>query len=179
MGVLIDAKHGVSVKVVGSVNYFAVYSVSSFKVWLFAVKMVEEDDGGGGGGLKLMKCAVIRCSRPVWSLSISFGFLVLGEENGVRVFALRRLVKGKVIVRRVGNSNSKLSLKQLPNGDHHGRYGGDRGAKCRGGSGGVDGVLDTTCNGGLEWKIEKHGVSGRYLVNFLVYFCKQVLILVE
>ncbi|XP_004516774.1 uncharacterized protein [Cicer arietinum] len=123
--------------------------------------MVEEDDGGGGGGLKLMKCAVIRCSRPVWSLSISFGFLVLGEENGVRVFALRRLVKGKVIVRRVGNSNSKLSLKQLPNGDHHGRYGGDRGAKCRGGSGGVDGVLDTTCNGGLEWKIEKHGVSAK------------------
>jgi hypothetical protein len=159
LGVLMNVKHGVSVKVVGSVNYFAVYSVSSFKIWVFAVKMMEDDDGGSGGGLRLMKCAVIRCSRPVWSLSISFGFLILGEENGVRVFGLRRLVKGKVVIRRVGHSNSKSSLKQLSNGDHHGRSvgGGDRGGKSRG----SNGVLDATCNGGLEGKIEKHGVAGR------------------
>ncbi|KAI5442569.1 hypothetical protein KIW84_011569 [Lathyrus oleraceus] len=154
LGVLMDAKHGVSVKVVGSVNYFAVYSVSSFKVWVFAVKMVEDEDGGG---LRLMKCAVVRCSRPVCSLSISFGFLVLGEENGVRVFGLRRLVKGKMVVRRVGNSNSnsKLGLKQLQNGDHHGKYKGvgDRGGKTRGGGD------EATCNGGLEGKNEKHGVA--------------------
>ncbi|XP_058778892.1 uncharacterized protein LOC131652918 [Vicia villosa] len=147
LGVLMDAKHGVSVKVVGSVNYFAVYSVSSFKVWVFAVKMVEDEEGGG---LRLMKCAVIRCSRPVWSLSISFGFLVLGEENGVRVFGLRRLVKGKMVVRRVENSNLKSGLNKLPNGDHHRKYkgGGDRGGKTRGG---VDGD-EATCNGGLEGK---------------------------
>ncbi|XP_045818190.1 uncharacterized protein LOC123910945 isoform X1 [Trifolium pratense] len=157
LGVLMNVKHGVSVKVVGSVNYFAVYSVSSLKVWVFAVKMTEGDDGGSGGGLSLMKCAVIRCSRPVWSLSISFGFLILGEENGVRVFGLRRLVKGKMVVRRVGHSNSKSSLKQLSNGDHHGRSGGDRGCKSRGGNG----VLDATCNGGLEGKIEKHGVAAK------------------
>jgi hypothetical protein len=85
--------------------------------------------------------------------------LILGEENGVRVFGLRRLVKGKVVVRRVGHSNSKSSLKQLSNGDHHGRSvgGGDRGGKSRG----SNGVLDATCNGGLEGKIEKHGVAGR------------------
>lgn len=152
-GVLIDAKHGVSVKVVGSVNYFAVYSVSGSKVWVFAVKMMED----GGGGLKLMRCAVIRCSRPVWSLSISFGLLILGEENGVRVFGLRRLVKGNVVVKRVGNS--KLSSKKLPNGDHHGRHGGgDRGGKCRGGG---EGVLEAACNCDLEGKIEKHDVAGR------------------
>ncbi|KAL5080442.1 hypothetical protein RYX36_008863 [Vicia faba] len=147
LGVLMDVKHGVSVEVVGSVNYFAVYAVSSFKVWVFAVKMVEGEDGGG---LRLMKCAVIRCSRPVWSLSISFGFLVLGEENGVRVFGLRRLVKGNRVVKK--NSNSKL--KQLPNGDHHGKYkgGGDLGGKTRGGD-------EATCNGGLEGKNEKHGVA--------------------
>lgn len=157
-----DAKHGVSVKVVGSVNYFAVYSVSSLKVWVFAVKMVEDEEGGG---LRLMKCAVIRCSRPVWSLSISFGFLVLGEENGVRVFGLRRLVKGKMVVRRVGNSDLKSGLKQMPNGDHHGKYKGvgDRGGKTRGG---VDGD-EATCNGGLE---EKSGVAGKYLFNFLVHY---------
>lgn len=154
-GVLIDAKHGVSVKVVGSVNYFAVYSVSRSKVWVFAVKMMEDD----GGGLKLMRCAVMRCLKPVWSLSISFGLLILGEENGVRVFGLRRLVKGNVAVKRVGKSNSKLSLKQMPNGDHHGKHGGgDRGGKCHGG----DGVLEGTCNCDLEGKIEKHGVAGRY-----------------
>lgn len=146
LGVLMNVKHGVSVKVVGDVNYFAVYSVSGFKVWVFAVRMVEEGEDGVGFGLRLMKCAVIRCSRPVWSLSISFGFLILGEENGVRVFGLRRLVKGNVVVRRVGNSKS--SLKQLVNSD--------RGGKCRGGG---DKVLEGNCNGGLEGKIEKHGVA--------------------
>ncbi|GAU40475.1 hypothetical protein TSUD_286300, partial [Trifolium subterraneum] len=122
---------------------------------------MEGDDGGSGCGLRLMKCAVIRCSRPVWSLSISFGFLILGEENGVRVFGLRRLVKGKMVVRRVGHSNSKSSLKQLSNGDHHGRSGGggDRGGKGRGGGG--NGVLDATSNGGLEGKIDKHGVAAK------------------
>jgi len=150
LGVLMDVKHGISVKVVGDVNYFAVYSVSGFKVWVFAVRMVEEGVDGGGFGLRLMKCAVIRCSRPVWSLSISFGLLILGEENGVRVFGLRMLVKGNVVVRRVGNLKS--SLKQLANGD--------RGGKCRGGG---DKILEGNCNGGLEGKIEKHGVAGKLL----------------
>lgn len=122
--------------------------------------MVVMDDGDGGG-LRLVRCAVIRCSRPVWSLSISFGFLILGEENGVRVFGLRRLVKGKVVVRRVGNSNSSLSSKQVSNDGRHG--GRDRGGKRHGGGGGDDGVLDVICNGGdLDGKVEKHSVAGRY-----------------
>ncbi|XP_061364352.1 uncharacterized protein LOC133307809 [Gastrolobium bilobum] len=160
LGVLIDSKHGVSIKLAGSVNYFAMYSVSSSKVWVFAVKMCDDDDNGDDGGglrVKLIRCAVIECSRPVWSVSISFGFLLLGEENGVRVFGLRRLVKGRV-VKRVRNSNS--NLKQLPNGvvvgrDNHGRHGGrDRGGKRYGG----EGVVEVTCNGDLEGKIERHGV---------------------
>ncbi|KAJ8545858.1 hypothetical protein K7X08_018441 [Anisodus acutangulus] len=43
-----------------------------------------------------MKSAVIDCTLPVFSVSISFGFLILGEDNGVRVFPLRPLVKGRV-----------------------------------------------------------------------------------
>ncbi|MCI88531.1 hypothetical protein A2U01_0109818, partial [Trifolium medium] len=54
------------------------------------------------------------------------------------------------VVRRAGNSNSKSSLKQLTNGDHHGRYGGEGGGTYQGGGGGGNGVLDATCNGGFE-----------------------------
>ena len=62
--------------------------------------MKDDGDGGGDGndgdgGVRLMRCAVIECSRPVFSVSVAFGFLILGEENGVRVFGLRRLVKGR------------------------------------------------------------------------------------
>ncbi|XP_028216253.1 uncharacterized protein LOC114398269 isoform X2 [Glycine soja] len=79
-----------------------------------------------------MRCAVIECSRPVFSVSVAFGFLILGEENGVRVFGLRRLVKGRS-GKRVGNS------KPLKNG---------------GRGGGLEAV---NCNGDLEGKMERHG----------------------
>nr|KYP48528.1 hypothetical protein KK1_029760 [Cajanus cajan] len=95
LGVLLDAKHGAAVRLAGSVNYFALYALSSNRVWVFAVK---DDDGGDeddGGGVRLMRCAVIECARPVFSMSVALGFLILGEENGVRVFGLRRLVKGR------------------------------------------------------------------------------------
>ncbi|OIW12317.1 hypothetical protein TanjilG_32433 [Lupinus angustifolius] len=84
------------------------YSVSAAKVWVFALR-IDDDDDGCGEVVRLMRCAVIECSRPVWSISVSFGMLLLGEENGVRVFGLRRLVKGKV--KKVRNLNSKV-----PNG---------------------------------------------------------------
>ncbi|XP_019442785.1 PREDICTED: uncharacterized protein LOC109347406 [Lupinus angustifolius] len=108
LGVLVNSKHGVSIRVSGSVNYFAMYSVSAAKVWVFALR-IDDDDDGCGEVVRLMRCAVIECSRPVWSISVSFGMLLLGEENGVRVFGLRRLVKGKV--KKVRNLNSKV-----PNG---------------------------------------------------------------
>ncbi|RDX61328.1 hypothetical protein CR513_60452, partial [Mucuna pruriens] len=135
LGVLLDAKHGPAVKLAGSVNYFALYALSSNKVWLFAVK-------DGDGGLRLTRCAVIECARPVFSMSVSFGFLILGEENGVRVFGLRRLVKGRS-VKRFGNS------KLLRNGN--------------GGRGGSDVV---NCNGDFEGRMERHGVVGVY---YLIY----------
>lgn len=71
---------------------FSLYSVSNSKIWLFAARLVADD--GGGEALKLMKCAVIDCCSPVFTIRILFGFMVLGEENGVRFFPLQRLVKG-------------------------------------------------------------------------------------
>lgn len=129
------------------------YSVSSAKVWVFAAK-IEDDGGGGGEVVKLMRCAVIECSKPVWSLSVSSALLLLGEENGVRVFGIRRLVKGRVI-RKVKNLNlnSKLMNGVVARG-------GDRGGK----RSGVERVLEGTCNGDSEGKIGKHGGVGKYSI---------------
>ncbi|KAJ6707689.1 hypothetical protein OIU85_028000 [Salix viminalis] len=71
--------------------------------------------------VKLMRCAVIECSVPVWSISVSSGVLILGEDNGVRVFNLRQLLKCKVKkVKKVKGFvwNGKLDGKGLksPNG---------------------------------------------------------------
>lgn len=85
--------------------------------------MVGDDEDGVT--LKLMKCAVIDCSLPVFSISVSLGFLILGEHSGVRVFPLRPLVKGRVknhhhhLHRRVNKDlynvldNDKLEGNQL------------------------------------------------------------------
>ncbi|XP_047181889.1 uncharacterized protein LOC124848273 isoform X3 [Vigna umbellata] len=157
LGVLLDAKHGAAVRLAASVNYFTLYSLSSNKVWVFAVKdddgsgndcsnSNDDDDSGsasGSGGVRLMRRAVIDCARPVFSLSVAFGFLILGEENGVRVFGLRRLVKGKGGNKRFGNS------KQLRNG------GGVRG-------GGLEVV---NCNGDLEGKMERRRVLAVKQIN--------------
>ncbi|CAL5367407.1 unnamed protein product [Camellia sinensis] len=99
------------------------YSVSNCKIWVFAAKMVDEDDNGVV--VKLIKCAVIDCSVPVFAISVSFGFLIVGEENGVRVFPLRPLVKGRVKEHRRESKNlndgltkDKLEAQRLnlPNG---------------------------------------------------------------
>ncbi|XP_051140855.1 uncharacterized protein LOC127258169 [Andrographis paniculata] len=86
-GVVFKVSHGVSVKLSGGINVFSLYSVSNSKIWVFAVRSVGDD-------LKLMKCAVIDCCFPVFAIRVLFGFLTLGEENGVRFFPLRRLLKG-------------------------------------------------------------------------------------
>ncbi|XP_065854307.1 uncharacterized protein [Euphorbia lathyris] len=142
LGVLVDVNHGVSIKIIGSVNFFVMYSVSSRKVWVFALKLI-----GNGDAVKLMRCAIIECSRPVWSISVSFGFLILGEDNGVRVFNLRQLVKGNAKKVKSSNSNGNLDRNvkleskgsKLPNGvigaEHH--------------------SITTSCNGLLDGKIEK------------------------
>ncbi|XP_050228210.1 uncharacterized protein LOC126677569 isoform X2 [Mercurialis annua] len=143
LGVLMDVNHGVSLKIVGSVNFFVMYSVSSRKVWVFSLKLI-----GNGDVVKLMRCAVIECCVPVWSISASFGFLILGEHNGVRVFNLRQLVKGNS--KKIKSSNSDLVIVKpeskglkLPNG----MIGSDHRS------------VSATCNGLLDEKIDKHYIS--------------------
>ncbi|CAI9110709.1 OLC1v1010778C3 [Oldenlandia corymbosa var. corymbosa] len=102
-GVVFAVSHGVSLKLEGGSNVFALYSVSNSKIWVFAVKLVTEFEE-----VKLMKCAVIDCVFPVFSISIKFGHLILGEENGVRVLPLRSLVKGKT--KKDGRVNSRRNV---------------------------------------------------------------------
>lgn len=104
--------HGVSVKLAAGVNAFALYSITNRKVWVFSVKQLGDEE------VKLMKCAVIDCSLPVFSISISFGFLIFGEDNGVRVFPLRPLVRGRVkkdkSVTKKSLNGDKMEVKKLP-----------------------------------------------------------------
>ncbi|KAK7381114.1 hypothetical protein VNO78_33638 [Psophocarpus tetragonolobus] len=139
LGLLLNAPHGPAVRLASHVNYFALHSLSAAKLWLFSLKHDDDNNAGDAGvdGVRLVRCAVLDCSRPVFSMHVAFGFVLLGEENGVRVFGLRRLVKGRS-GKSVGNS------KQMKNNGG----GGGRG-------GGVEAV---NCNGDLQGKIERHGV---------------------
>ncbi|KAL8231119.1 hypothetical protein R6Q57_000897 [Mikania cordata] len=91
LGVLFRVNHGVSIKLAASINVFAMYSVSDRKVWVLSVKVL-----GDGDVVKLMKTAVVDCDLPVFSISVSTGFLILGEDDGIRVFQLKPLVKGRI-----------------------------------------------------------------------------------
>ncbi|XP_022772091.1 uncharacterized protein LOC111314714 isoform X2 [Durio zibethinus] len=142
VGVLIDVSHGLKVMIVGSVNFFALYSVSSSTVFIFGVKLVGNDEGDDGVAVKLMKCAMIDCLKPVFSMCMSFEWLVLGEENGVKVWHLRELVKGRK-VRRVKNSG----LSNGVIGDNEGIFSGGSSSS------------EIVCNGDFDGKIEKHSVS--------------------
>lgn len=161
LGVLVDSNHGVSIKLAGSVNFFAMYSVSSSKIWVFAVKAVSNgDDDDDGVAVKLMRCAVIDCCKLVWSISISFGFLILGEDDGVRVLNLSQLVKGRVRKSRTSNSSLKLGLANGVVGDNGNSAAGDCGNKHA--SGKCEGTLEKTCNGYLCRKNDTNYVSGKY-----------------
>ncbi|KAJ4960280.1 hypothetical protein NE237_020190 [Protea cynaroides] len=113
LGVVVDLSHGFSVKLAGSVNVFALHSVSARKIFVFTAKMVGDEDDGVG--VLLVKCAVIDCTAPICSMSILFGFLLLGEDNGVRVFPLRPLVKGRVS-RQQELARRRERKLHLPNG---------------------------------------------------------------
>lgn len=188
LGVLVNFRHGLSIRLAGSVNFFAMYSVSSLKIWVFAVKMVGAGGGGDDGmGLKLMRCAVIDCCKPIWSISISFGFLLLGEDDGVRVVNLRPFVRGRG--RKVRNlnanntaSNGKREVQKsfLPHEEVCGTSGGtdlNGGSHVVGNNGfnaqawRSDDAGSSACNGFLDGKLDKHSISGklRFFYNFCLF----------
>lgn len=166
-GVVFGSSHGISVRLEGGSNVFAMYSVSNGKIWVFSVKMVEDFEE-----VKLMKCAVIDCVLPVFSVSVKFGHLILGEVNGVRVFPLRPLVKGKDKKEGRGNKrNLKVGLEKnaskLQNSLIQGRNGIDL-AVYPGKHGGkilppAEGALNDVLNGEVEGKAEKHSDSGEFM----------------
>ncbi|XP_038891899.1 uncharacterized protein LOC120081240 isoform X2 [Benincasa hispida] len=177
LGVLVNFRHGISVRLAGSVNFFAMYSVSSLKIWVFAVKMVGVGDDGLG--LKLMRCAVIDCCKPIWSINISFGFLLLGEDNGIRVVNLRPFVRGRSRKVRNLNANTASTAKRevqksfLPYGEVCGTSGG---TDLNGGSLVVcsngfnpqasrsEDAGSSACNGCLDGKLDKNSISGNQTV---------------
>lgn len=89
---------------------------------------------------------MIECCRPVFSMSVSFGWLILGGENGVWVVSLRNLVKGKV--RRSKNLSSSEKLLNLPDSVILGH-----------GVGGSSSQI--ACNGCLEGKVERECVAAK------------------
>ncbi|KAL6007593.1 hypothetical protein ACLOJK_033092 [Asimina triloba] len=92
-GVVLDLSHGFSIKVAGSVNVFVVHSPAAKKIWVLSARLIDSEDGQTG--IDLMKSAVIECTAPVCSVFVSPGFLILGEERGVRVFLLKLIAKGR------------------------------------------------------------------------------------
>ncbi|XP_062106332.1 uncharacterized protein LOC133817750 isoform X2 [Humulus lupulus] len=156
LGVLVDSVHGVSIKLAGSVNFMAMYSASSSKVWVFALKLVG-DDNGDGIAVKLMRCAGIECCKPLFSISVSFGLLILGEENGVRAFNLRQLLKGRDSKAKRSQLNSNVRKLGLPNGVVQADVRGDRCGKCDV----VEGTWEITCHCYLDGRKQKHLLSGK------------------
>lgn len=160
--------HGVSVKLAASVNVLAMYSVSNSKIWVFAVKMAGDDDGDGVA-VRLMKCSVIEWNVPIWSISVSFGYLMLGEDSGVRVFPLRPLVKGRVKKQRRESKslNGRLEGQPLNFSNGVSRESDETHSKSESGinnSGGgstcLDGtVTETFCNSYLEGKLNTQPAS--------------------
>ncbi|KAL3686693.1 hypothetical protein R1sor_013002 [Riccia sorocarpa] len=60
---------------------------------LSTTKVENGQNGGSLGYLLLMKCAVLECSKPVYSLYASPQHLLLGESGGVLIWPLRPLIK--------------------------------------------------------------------------------------
>eukprot|EP01018_Ginkgo_biloba_P025616 Gb_39859 [translate_table: standard] len=108
---ILDLPHGFSVKIAASVNVFVVYSASAGKIWVMAAKLAENADSAKlnlskdvkvKGSLEenlvcidIIKCSVVDCNGPIYSVCLSLQHMILGEENGVRVWPLRPLVKCK------------------------------------------------------------------------------------
>lgn len=102
---VVDLAHGFAVKIAASVNVLALYSASVGKIWVMAAKIKDEQgtaklkgEGFEPGSLvciSLIKCCVVDCNGPVYSIQLSLQHMLLGQENGVRVWPLRPLVKVK------------------------------------------------------------------------------------
>ncbi|XP_074583677.1 uncharacterized protein LOC141839755 isoform X2 [Curcuma longa] len=116
--VALNLRHGHTIRLAGSVNAFVIHSVAVNQIWVFAAKLAagEEDT------VHLMKCAVVELTLPIYSITLSMGFLLLGEVDVIRVFPLRPMIKGKrsksrvSAIKKASASIGDLCKKNLPNG---------------------------------------------------------------
>lgn len=102
---IVELVHGFSVKIAASVNVLCLYSASEGKIWVMGAKLKDEQGtlklkGEGFEPrnlvcISLIKCCVVDCNGPVYSIRLSLQHMLLGQDNGVRVWPLRPLVKGK------------------------------------------------------------------------------------
>ncbi|KAL6551857.1 hypothetical protein OROGR_008011 [Orobanche gracilis] len=153
-GAVFRVNHGVSMKLSGGINVFSLYSVSNSKIWVFALRLLGDE--GAGEALKLMKCAVIDCRLPVYTVIVSFCFLIIGEDNGVRVFPLQQLMKG--------NHRKEKKIGGKRNNLRNGSTEGTDVAKV--GNGGKTARIDRDVKNLLPAKgekAEKHSDSGEFL----------------
>ncbi|KAG0487395.1 hypothetical protein HPP92_009490 [Vanilla planifolia] len=84
--------HGFGVQLAATVNYFALHAPAAGQIWIMGAKRegVEKERLT----VDLVKCAVVDCELPIYSIGMSMGVMVLGEAGGIRVFPMRPLVKG-------------------------------------------------------------------------------------
>jgi hypothetical protein len=59
--------------------------------------------------LLLVKCAVVGCCGPVYSIHVSALYLFLGEKKGVRVWSLRPLIKPCSSGKKHGQAKARMS----------------------------------------------------------------------
>ncbi|WOL03148.1 hypothetical protein Cni_G11868 [Canna indica] len=116
--VTLGFRHGHTVRLVGSVNAFVIHSSAANQIWVMAARPASAEKGT----VHLVKCAVIELTLPIYSITLSTRSMLLGEVDGVRVFPLWPLLKGRISKSRdVGHRKASASMedicnKNLPNG---------------------------------------------------------------
>eukprot|EP00252_Welwitschia_mirabilis_P009718 TRINITY_DN2249_c0_g1_i2.p1 TRINITY_DN2249_c0_g1~~TRINITY_DN2249_c0_g1_i2.p1 ORF type:complete len:397 (+),score=43.29 TRINITY_DN2249_c0_g1_i2:288-1478(+) len=136
----LDVPYGFGIRMEGSVNVVVVYAAAVRKFLVLAGKVKEV--GGqsankalGNWNLSLMECCVLDCDWPVYGIGLSAHHLILGVENGVRVWLLRPLVKGKgqkskrngqrFIEDEIGTSNNRIVPSERNKNEKSRRANGD------------------------------------------------------
>ncbi|GLJ08074.1 hypothetical protein SUGI_0080920 [Cryptomeria japonica] len=131
---VLDLPHGFAVKIAASVNVFVVHSASAGKIWVMAAKLKQVDEESpklsensteskqfaanleglsgklAGASLKVEGLNGIRSNLEQLRSSGGCRHMIIGEENGVRVWALRPLVKGRSKKRAVVGEKCKEGL---------------------------------------------------------------------
>ncbi|KAH7415607.1 hypothetical protein KP509_14G053600 [Ceratopteris richardii] len=125
-----DVPHGLSLRISGSINVICIHSPNTGNLCLFSAKessvkcngifpahvqkgsilngSVQVDLKVNRGKndplttscLHISKRAMVDCNGPIYTMHLSFQHLLVGQLGGVRIWALRPLIKGSEMVKR-------------------------------------------------------------------------------